>query len=243
MKQTIIYLRTSTKEQNPELQLQDCLNFCKEKNLEVVEYKQEQASAYKKDKQREIWDYVINKAKQERLNIVLWKYDRAFRNRAEFFKFMKVMFEVYQVKVYSATEPSVVSFWNMLEQEHSDNPIFNELLKGIFKALWDFQIQQAGEQAEEESRKKSDRVKLAVVRKDKEGNLIKTQSYKGNIWGRKVLSEETNNKIIEAHKQGKSLRDIAKEVYYWDKNNNKRFVSLGYVHKIITEFKGVDSIV
>jgi DNA invertase Pin-like site-specific DNA recombinase len=239
----IIYNRTSTKEQNPELQLQDCLIFCKEKNLEVVDKILEQGSAYKKDKVREEWEKVIQRAKQEKLNIVLWRYDRAFRNRKEFFEFMKVMFEVYQVKVYSVKEPSIISFWNMLEQSYSDNPVMNELIKGIFKTLWDFLIQQAGEEAEEESRKKSDRVKLSIVKTDSEGNTIKTISYKGNKWGRKLLSEETNNKIIEAYKQGRSLRQITKEVFYWDKNRNQKFVSLGYVHKLLTKFKGTEAIV
>ena len=46
------------------------------------------------------------------------------------------------------------------------------------------------------------------------------------------IGDKYNIQIIELLQQGKSYRKICKEVFYWDKNNNKRFVSLGYVHKI-----------
>ena len=159
---SIIYLRTSTKDQNPELQKKDCLEFSKKLGLDIIEVVSEQGSAYKLEKVRPKWDSVNKRAKKEKLNIVVWRYDRAFRNREEFFKFMKVMFEVYGTKVYSVKEPSILSFWEMLDKSHSDNPVFDELLKGIFRAIWDFMIQQAGEESEEESRKKSQRIKLAV---------------------------------------------------------------------------------
>lgn len=228
----IIYNRTSTKEQNPELQQKDCVEFCKSKGLEVVDIIAEQGSAYKLEKKRVKWEAVVERAKNEKLNIVLWRYDRAFRNRKLFYEFMKVMFEVYGVKVYSATEPSVISFWNMIGQSYSDNIIFNNLIKGIFNTLWDFLIQMAGEEAEEESRKKSGRVKLAVVRTEGQA----TKSYKGNKWGRKGLSAETISKVIELKKQGNSIRQISSQVTYWDKNNNQKNISIAGVHKILKHF-------
>ena len=230
MNDTIVYLRTSTKDQNPKLQEQECKEFSKKIGLNVIETVSEQGSAYKLEKIRPKWNYVVNRAKKEKLNIVVWRYDRSFRNREEFFKFMKVMFEVYGTKVYSVKEPSILSFWEMLDESHSDNPVFNELLNGIFKAIWDFMIQQAGEEAEEESRKKSERVKLAVVKESGKP----TKSYKGNKWGRKAL--KVDGEIIKLRAFGKTIRKIQQEVFYWDKNNHKKFVSIGYVHKIL---KGV----
>ena len=229
-KKSIIYLRTSTKDQDPELQRGDCVKFCAERSLEVVEIVSEQGSAYKLEKIRPKWESVVERAKKEKLNIVLWRYDRSFRNREEFYKFMKVMFEVYGKKVYSVKEPSILSFWDMLDKSHSEDPVFNELINGILKTLWNFLIQQAGEQAEEESNKKSQRVKLAV-RKD--GGI--TKSYKGNKWGRKKLN--IDKKIISEHELGKSMREICAEVFYWDKNNHKKFVSIGSVHKTIAKYK------
>jgi len=231
MNKTIIYLRTSTKEQNPELQREKCVSFSKEIGLEIVEVVSEQSSAYKLEKIRPKWESVIQRAKKEKLNIVLWRYDRSFRNREEFFKFMKVMFEVYGVKIYSATETSILSFWDMLDKSYSENPIFNELFKSILQAFWDFMIQTAGEQAEEESKKKSERVKL-TVRKG-EGKI--TKSYKGNKWGRKTL--KVQKEIIKLFNEEKKYREICKEVFYWDKNNHKKYVSLGFVHKTIVNFK------
>ena len=226
----IIYLRTSTKDQNPELQKEECIKFCKEREIEVEEVVQEQGSAYKLEKIRPKWESVVKRAKTEKLSIVLWKYDRCFRNRKEFYKFMKVMFEVYGQKVFSVTEPSILSFWEMMDNSKSDNPIFDELLKGIFQAMWNFMIQQAGEEAEEESKKKSERVKLAVRK-------VKgiTKSYKGNKWGRKRLSKQVLNKVLELNKKNLSIREIAKQVSYYDKNNNKRNLSPSAVHKLLKE--------
>ena len=77
------------------------------------------------------------------------------------------------------------------------------------------------------------------------GELIKESMIKkegkqviskyGKRWGRKPLKVERS--IIALHKQGKTIRDICKEVYYWDKNNHKKFVSLGYVHKTLLNYK------
>ncbi len=232
MEKAIIYLRTSTKDQNPELQKEDCVRFCEENKLEVDEIVIEQGSAYKLEKKRLKWEGVIKKAKKEKKHIVVWRYDRAFRNREEFYKFMKVMFEVYGKKVYSVKETSIISFWDLIDKSHSDNPVFNELLNGIFRTLWDFMIQQAGEEAEEESKKKSSRIKLAV----RKTNGV-TRSYKGKKWGRKSMNKRVYKDIIKLHNEGKKIREIAAEVYYWDKNSHKKFVSHGFVHKTIVEYK------
>lgn len=226
----IIYLRTSTKEQNPELQEKQCLEFCNRMNIEVVEIVSEQSSAYKIERIRPKWESVVERAKKEKLDIIVWRYDRSFRNREEFFKFIKIMFEVYGTKVYSVTEPSILSFWDLLSKSHSENPVFNELLNGIFRALWDFMIQQAGEQAEEESKKKSERVKLATRKKG-----TKTYSYKGNKWGRKTISKQATTKILDLRKQGLSMREIANKVTYAGKHNKSKNVSLALVHKVIKE--------
>ena len=222
----ILYTRTSTKDQNPELQVEQGMRFAADIGIEVVEVVSEQGSAYKLEKVRPKWEKVIKRAKKEKLHIIVWRYDRAFRNRKEFYKFMKVMFEVYNIKVYSVKEPSILSFWEMLGKSHSGNPVFDELVNKMLQAMWDFMIQQAGEQAEEESKKKSDRVKLAV----RKVNGV-TRSYKGKKWGRKTL--KVDDKIISLHKEGKKMREICSEVYYWDKSKHKKFVSIGYVHKVI----------
>jgi DNA invertase Pin-like site-specific DNA recombinase len=236
MSSPLLYLRTSTKDQNPELQLNEGVEFCKRIGLDEPIVYQEKGSAYKLEKIRPIWESVLERAKKEKRDIVVWKYDRAFRNRPEFFKFMKVTFEVYGTKVYSVTEPSILNLWDMIDKSNTGNIVVDEFMKGMLKVMWDFMIQQAGEQAEEESRKKSDRVRLAVR---KEGGI--TKSYKGNKWGRKTL--KLNEEIMNLYNQGKSMRQIRSEVHYYDKNNNKKNVSLGYVHKIVSNLKGKNEVV
>ena len=206
----ILYLRTSTKDQNPELQRKDGIKFCLDIGLEEPEVFSEKGSAYKLEKVRPIWESIVKIAKKDKRAIIIWKYDRAFRNRKEFFKFMKVMFEVYETKAYSVTEPSILMFWDMMGKfDTTGNPVMDELINGIFKVIWDFMIQQAGEEAEEESRKKSERVKLAVR---KENGV--TKSYKGNKWGRRKLSKQMRTKLKDCIKSNPkmSMRDIANEI-------------------------------
>jgi hypothetical protein len=89
-----------------------------------------------------------------------------------------------------------------------------------------------GHIAEDESNKKSSRVKIAVRRE-----TGKTLSYKGNKWGRKELGDDIKQAIIMAYNQNKSYSQICSEVFYWDSSRNKKFVSKGFVHKTISDFK------
>jgi len=226
----IIYNRVSTAEQNPQLQLKECKEFAKRKNLEVISIVSEQASAFKQKQKR--WEEVVKLSKLNKADIILWRYDRAFRNRKEFYEFMKVMFEFYNIKVYSVKEPSILSLWEMMGKQKTDDPIQSELINGILKVLWNFIIQQAGEQAEEESLKKGQRVKLAVIKK--EGKP--TKSYKGNVWGRKIrISKKIEEEVLQKRKDGLSIREIADSITYFDKNRNKKFISKSAVHKILNK--------
>ena len=44
-------------------------------------------------------------------------------------------------------------------------------------------------------------------------------------------------KILDMIKQGKSYREIQKEVYYWNKGSHKKFVSMGYISKVLAFHK------
>jgi hypothetical protein len=85
-----------------------------------------------------------------------------------------------------------------------------------------------------ESLRKSERVKLAVR---KESGV--TKSYKGNKWGRKSISKQAINKVLNLRKENQniSLRDISKQVTYAGKNNTVKNISIGLVHKILKENK------
>jgi len=205
MKKTIIYLRTSTEEQNPQNQLRDCLTICKTE-YKVVEDKQ---SAFK-DKDRPLFEDIKRKIQVGEVNsLIVWDWDRLFRNRKklkEFFQFCKI----HQCEIHSFRQKFFEDFYKIPKP-------FDEIMQ-------DLVINLLGWMAEDESQKKSERVKIAFKNSKKK-------------WGRKPL-EKIEKRVIELYQKGKSIRDISSEIYYWDKSRNKKFVSVGAVHKIIKDFKG-----
>jgi len=66
-----------------------------------------------------------------------------------------------------------------------------------------------------------------------------TFSVNGKKWGRKPIRgiKNLDASILKLHKEGKKIREICEEVYYWDGNHHKKFVSLGYVHKLLHKSK------
>jgi DNA invertase Pin-like site-specific DNA recombinase len=215
MDKAIIYLRTSTEEQNPKNQLKDCEALINKLDLKNYEVLPEQQSAFK-DVGRGVFENIKQSIKKKEIKfLICWDLDRLFRNRKkliEFFEFCKI----YNCKIYSVRQEWLESLNNIQEP-------FNEIMHNLM-------LQIMGWLSEDESKKKSERVKSAIRKKDN-----KTISYKGNAWGRKALSKNVRKEILEKHKQGLSIREIAQSVWYWDKNNNRKFVSKSLVHKTIQE--------
>ena len=60
---------------------------------------------------------------------------------------------------------------------------------------------------------------------------------KGIRLGRKEVPEKIKEQIRILREQGKSYRDICKEVYYWDDSRHQHYVSMGFVHKTLAEIK------
>jgi len=74
---TVVYLRTSTQEQNPLNQLRDCKTLVSG-DYEVVEEKQ---SAFK-DKDRPLFAEVKKQIQHRKINeLICWDLDRLYRNR------------------------------------------------------------------------------------------------------------------------------------------------------------------
>lgn len=211
----IIYVRTSTDEQEPENQIKDCQKLC---NGEY-ELFQDKQSAFTDKKDREGFEKARRLIKQGRVkHFIAWDLDRIYRNRIrlkEFFTFCNL----YKCQIHSFNQQ-----W--LEELNEIPQPFNEIMHDLMLNLM-------GWLAEDESKKKSDRVKLAV----RNINGI-TKSYKGNKWGRKSISKKIVKEVLELEKQGLSLRAIALKVNYWDKSNNQKPISKSTVHKIIQENKG-----
>lgn len=212
---TIIYNRTSTEEQNPENQLSACKSINKYGAYELIE---DQSSAWK-DSGREGFETLLNKIKRKEVShLIVWDLDRVYRNRKKLIAFFELC-NIYNCKIHSYRQQ-----W--LEQINDMPEPWNEIIHH-------FLLEVMGWLAQDESDQKSMRVR-ASMRKREDGKII---SYKGNIWGRKDVGEKAIKDIINLYEQGKNYREICQEVYYWDRNNHKKNVSIGLVHKVLANFK------
>jgi len=205
-----IYIRTSTTEQNPDNQLHDCITLSKGE----YEIYKDQQSAWKDNKERFGFERLKKDIQNRNINVlIVWDLDRLYRNRLKLKDFLQFC-KLYKCGLLSYRQSFLNNIIAMPEP-------FNDM-------MFDFMINWFGWLAEDESKKKSDRVKIAVRKKDGI-----TLSYKGNKWGRKNVSSQKVNKILECLNRNPkpSMRIIAQEVN----------CSLGLVHKIITDFDSKNS--
>ena len=211
----IIYIRTSSEDQEPENQIKSCEKLFEEE----YELLQDKQSAFKDNKDREGFEKAKKLIKSGKIKrFIAWDWDRIFRNQkrlVEFFKFC----ELYKCQIHSVNQKYFDDFYKIPAP-------FDEIVSNLVLNLM-------GWLAEDESKKKSDRVKLAV--RKVEGK--KTKSYKGNKWGRKSISTQAINKVLQLKKDNPkiTMRQIAAQVTYAGKNNQTKNISESLVHKILTE--------
>jgi len=201
-----ILIRTSTTEQHPEKQLDECKEFADKRGYKVINILTEHVSAYKKVS-RPAYDRIKELARTRKIDaVIVWAFDRWIRNRETLIEDVSIL-RTYGVKLHSVQEA-----W--LEAINIEGPMgttITDLLLGMVGSI-----------AELESSRKSERVKMSF------------KSHKGKKWGRPRLPS-LDVKIMKLHNEGMTIRDIKENATYWDKNRNKKRPSLGYVHKIITE--------
>lgn len=226
----IIYNRVSTTEQNPELQIKECIGFCKSKEWEVIDTLQEQASAFKDETKREKFNLMLQRAEKGEFNhIVVWNMDRFSRQpEEEVLKLVKKLNLLYGVDVNAVKGDlwsELVQSISKIKEQGFIGEAISEFLEKIIRGL-EFQ------RAYRESKTKSERVKLAV--RKAEGSP--TKSYKGKKWGRKAINSDRLKEVVLRLKQeGLSIRQILKhdEVYYYDKNKNKVKPSIATIHNYL----------
>jgi len=211
----IIYLRTSTEEQNPQNQLEKCQTINKWGEYEPFE---EQQSAWKHEHNRPKFNTILKRIKNKQVqHLIVWDLDRLYRNRKNLIDFFRLC-KSFGCKIHSYRQA-----W--LEQINDMPNPWNEIIHSLM-------LQIMGWLAEEESTKKSDRVK-AAVRKEKNVTI----SYKGKKWGRKSMPKQTREKIIQLYEDGMGIRSVQRQAFQYDKHGNKKPISLGAVHKTITEYR------
>jgi len=206
-----IYLRTSTTEQHPEKQKEECVLFAKSRGYEFTEQDifYEQLSGFKQIN-RPCYEMVKEKARKGEIKaVVVWALDRWVRNRDTLLEDITLL-RNYNVKLHSVKE----SWLEAINIEGSMGKTIQEFLLGVIGSL-----------AEMESQRKSDRMKMAF------------KSHSGRTWGRPEILNSVKDKVIELHRKGKAYRKIQSEVFYTDKNNHRKNVSMGFVHKTIVNFK------
>jgi len=212
----VIYLRTSSGEQEPENQEKECLELAQKLGYEVKEVLLERLSAFKQI-DRPKYDKVKEMARKREIQaVIVWALDRWIRNRDTMLEDTTIL-KTYGCKIHSVKEA-----W--LEAINIEGPLgrtIQEFMLGLIASL-----------GEMESQRKSERVKLALRKKNNS-----TYSYKGKKWGRKRISTQAKNKIIQLKKENPNItiREICEKVTYAGKGNKTKNVSKGLVHKILKE--------
>lgn len=225
---SIILLRTSTKSQNPKLELADCLDYNIKKGWQLShEPFEKQESAYKNP---DVWKDELQWAIDNDIkHIIVWNMDRFSRQpENDVLALVKMLSLVHGIQIHAVhgdTWSELVESIGKLKELGFIGDALSDFLEKVLKGL-EFQ------RAHRESQVKGERVKAAVR---KEAGK-ETKSYKGNRWGRKKLPDWTIAKIRELDAQGLSIRQIIAhpDVYYYDKNNNRKKVGRGTVHKSIS---------
>lgn len=223
-----IYARVSTKDQSEAEQIPSIKQGF-DLSDDVLVFREEVSawSIDKEDKRLEL-KRLISAIKAGSLDkLYIWDLDRLYRNRKKTREFFELC-SYYNVEIYSLNQKWLNDF-QRLKDQFPEN--FKFLIENIASLLLDVYSQTA----EDESTKKSERVRLKI----KKGADGVTRSVDGKKWGRRSLPDRVVKEVLDHKESGKSIRWIASNVYYYDKNKNQKNLSVGAVHKIIHENKGV----
>jgi len=218
-----LYARVSTKKQSEQEQIPSIINGFNLNESNCIIFKEEVSawSIEKESKRLELLKLKKVIENREINKLYIWDLDRLYRNREKTKEFYNLC-SFNGVEVYSLNQTWINDFAD-LKAKFPEN--FKFLIDHISNLLLDVYTQSA----EDESTKKSERVKLKVKKCD-DGI---TRSTNGKKWGRRKLPARVIEEVLNYSKEKKSMRWIAGNVYYYDKNNNKKNLSVGKVHQII----------
>jgi len=143
MKEAVIYLRVSTDKQEELNQLPVCEALAKELGITEWDVIQEKMSAYKNPDRESLRKLEAYK------HVIVSAYDRLHRNREAFVNLM-ALFAYNGIKIHTAQERWMEALY--------------KIPAPFDKIITDMMIQFVGWMAEEESKKRSSRVKMAYER-------------------------------------------------------------------------------
>ena len=230
MDKAIIILRVSSEHYSSEIEQEpECVQFVKDKGWILHKVFHELGSAYKKSfEEREVFQEALKEAKAYGVtHFIFWNMDRYSRLKPEIvLDYTKKLILFHNIKVHAVNGDNwsdlVETIGNIKDLGFMGEAL-SEFLEKIVKGF-------EHNRAYQESKVKSERVKLKVKKSDGKP----TMSVYGNKWGKKSLPSQTISKVLELLDSGMSYRNISKEVWIYDKHGNKKKnISLGMISKIL----------
>ena len=215
-----IYLRVSTEEQDEGNQLNDCEEFCKDKGFIVPKEAiyREQKSAWKKGVERMQLGAMLDKARKgDYQHIVFWDFDRLYRDREKIVETVRA-YSAMGVKFHSVRQ-------GFMEELHKVPAPWNQI-------IYDLLLQVLGWTSEEESQRKSDRIKAKYQRKkmqaEKRGSKVK--------WGRRRVPF-TTKQVYDAVQEHGSYSKAQKHLTYLTKDRKTKHLSTAKISLMVNEYK------
>ena len=164
-KNAVIYLRTSTEEQYPENQLEDCRRFAVSRGYRVEREFVEQLSGWRREVKRPIYEEIRAMAHTGEINaVIVWAIDRWVRQRDTLIEDL-TYFPRCGVKFHSVKE-------EFIEVMNIEGP--------LGKTIREFMYGLLGSIAEMESQRLSDRTKLGLERARRKGKVLGAPRAKFN---------------------------------------------------------------
>lgn len=194
MTDVYVYLRVSTddKGQDPKNQEVSCLKLIDDLELgdNPVLFIEER-SAWQSYR-RPVFERMLKQARDNNVkNIVCWDYDRIYRDRKKLLELVGTYKKFHGIRIYSYRQKFME---DLLRMDGSIGELMYDVMLNFFGWI-----------AEEESRKKSERVKEAYKRK-------KSRSAGKVNWGRPSISDYQLKRLKELRGEGKSYREIAEDM-------------------------------
>ena len=206
MEQAIIISRVSTDEQSARDQLPDCRRFCQERGWVIIKEFEEIQSAWKTYVPRKKLDEALEYARKHRIgHVIFWDIDRYWRNRKLALEGIRE-FAKLGIQLHFVRQAYLEDLWRIPVPW---NGVFYDIMINLLSAL-----------AQEESDKRSDRVRKAH------------QSGKHPNWG-KHGTGYTDDEIIEVYQREGSLRKARLQLPYKTRSGKKKFVSIAKISQVV----------